>query len=29
MRISARNCLEGKIVAIKEGPVTTEVTIDA
>ena len=28
MRISARNCLEGKIVAIKEGPVTTEVTIE-
>ena len=29
MRISARNCLEGKIVAIKEGPVTAEVTIEA
>lgn len=28
MRISARNCLEGKIVAIKEGPVTAEVTIE-
>ena len=28
MRISARNCLEGKIVATKEGPVTTEVTIE-
>lgn len=28
MRISARNCLEGKIVVIKEGPVTTEVTIE-
>lgn len=28
MRISARNCLKGKIVVIKEGPVTTEVTIE-
>ena len=28
MRISARNCLEGKIIDIKEGPVTTEVTIE-
>lgn len=28
MRISARNVLEGKIVEIKEGPVSTEVTIE-
>lgn len=28
MKISARNCLEGKIVEIKEGPVSTEVTIE-
>lgn len=28
MKISARNCLEGKIVAIHEGPVSTEVTIE-
>ena len=28
MRISARNTLEGKVVALKEGPVTTEVTIE-
>lgn len=28
MKVSARNCLEGKIVAIKEGPVSTEVTIE-
>ena len=28
MNISARNCLEGKIVAIHEGPVSTEVTIE-
>jgi molybdopterin-binding protein len=28
MKISARNCIEGKVVALKEGPVTTEVTIE-
>lgn len=28
MRISARNTLEGKILDIKEGPVSTEVTIE-
>lgn len=28
MQISARNCLKGKIVDIKEGPVSTEVTIE-
>ena len=28
MKISARNCLKGTIIAIKEGPVTTEVTIE-
>ena len=28
MRISARNTLEGKVVALEEGPVTTEVTIE-
>lgn len=28
MKISARNCLEGKIVAIHEVPVSTEVTIE-
>lgn len=28
MKISARNCIEGKIVAINEGPVSTEVTIE-
>lgn len=28
MRISARNTLEGKVVALKEDPVTTEVTIE-
>ncbi len=27
MKISARNCLKGKIVEIKTGPVSTEVTI--
>jgi molybdopterin-binding protein len=28
MKISARNCIEGKVVALKEGPVTTEVTLE-
>lgn len=28
MKISARNCLKGKVVAIKTGPVSTEVTIE-
>lgn len=28
MKISARNCIEGKVVAINEGPVSTEVTIE-
>jgi molybdate transport system regulatory protein len=28
MKISARNVLEGKIVAIVRGPVTTEVTLE-
>ena len=28
MKISARNCLEGTVVAINEGPVSTEVTIE-
>ena len=28
MKISARNCIEGKIVAINEGLVSTEVTIE-
>lgn len=28
MKISARNCLKGTIIAIKEGSVTTEVTIE-
>ena len=28
MKISARNCLEGKVIAIKEGPVSWEVTIE-
>ena len=28
MKISARNCIEGKIIAIKEGPVSCEVTIE-
>ncbi len=27
MKIPARNCIEGTIVEIKEGPVPTEVTI--
>ena len=27
MKLSARNTLEGKIIAIKKGPVSTEVTI--
>ena len=29
MKISARNCIKGTIVAIKEGPVSTEVTIES
>ena len=28
MKLSARNCLQGKVVAIKHGPVSTEVTIE-
>ena len=28
MKISARNSIEGKVVAIHEGPVSTEVTIE-
>ena len=28
MKISARNCIEGKIIDIKEGPVSCEVTIE-
>ena len=28
MKISARNCIEGKVVAIHEGSVSTEVTIE-
>jgi molybdopterin-binding protein len=28
MKISARNCIEGKVVVVKEGPVTTEVTLE-
>lgn len=28
MKLSARNCIEGKIVEIKKGPVSTEVTIE-
>lgn len=28
MKLSARNCIEGKIVDIKKGPVSTEVTIE-
>lgn len=28
MKISARNCLEGKVVSIKKGPVSTEVTLE-
>lgn len=27
MKISAHNCIEGKIIDIKEGPVSCEVTI--
>lgn len=27
MKISARNCIEGKVIDIKEGPVSCEVTI--
>ena len=28
MKLSARNVLEGKVVSVKEGPVSTEVTIE-
>ena len=28
LKISARNCLEGKVVSIKKGPVSTEVTLE-
>ena len=28
MKISARNCIEGKVIAMHEGPVSTEVTIE-
>lgn len=28
MKLSARNTLEGKIIAFKKGPVSTEVTIE-
>ena len=28
MKISAHNCIEGKIIDIKEGPVSCEVTIE-
>ncbi len=28
MKISVRNCIKGTVVAIKEGPVSTEVTIE-
>ncbi len=28
MKISARNCLEGKVVHLTEGPVSTEVTVE-
>ena len=28
MKISARNVLPGKVVAIKEGPVSTQVTLE-
>ena len=28
MKIPARNCLEGKVVSIKKGPVSTEVTLE-
>ena len=28
MKISARNCLEGKVVSIKKGPVSTEVILE-
>lgn len=27
LKISARNCIEGKVVAIHDGPVSTEVTV--
>ena len=28
MKLSARNCLAGTVIAIKEGPVSTEVTLE-
>ena len=28
MKISARDCIEGKVVAIHDGPVSTEVTVE-
>lgn len=28
MKLSARNCLKGKVIAVKSGPVSTEVTIE-
>ena len=28
MKISARNCIEGKVVAIHDGPFSTEVTVE-
>lgn len=28
MKISARNCIEGKVVVIHDGPVSTEVTVE-
>jgi molybdopterin-binding protein len=28
LKISARNCIEGKVVAIHDGPVSTEVTVE-
>jgi len=27
LKISARNCIEGEVVAIHDGPVSTEVTV--
>lgn len=28
MKLSARNCIKGKIISMKEGPVSTEVTLE-